>query len=65
MFLHFLLLFKKKIIYLFVFGCAAAWAFSSCGSRGLFFAVAHELFIVVVSLVAELRTATTGHTALG
>ena len=47
-------LFKKTFIYLFIFGCAAAWAFSSCGSRGLFFTVVHELFIVVVS-----------HTALG
>ena len=30
-----------------------AWAFSSCGERGLLFVAVHGLLIVVVSLVAE------------
>ena len=30
-----------------------AWAFSSCGERGLFFVVVHGLLIAVASLVAE------------
>ena len=30
-----------------------AWAFSSCGERGLLFVAVHELLIVVASLVAE------------
>ena len=30
-----------------------AWAFSSCGERGLLFAAVHGLLIVVASLVVE------------
>ena len=30
-----------------------AWAFSSCGERGLFFVVVRGLLIAVASLVAE------------
>ena len=30
-----------------------AWAFSSCGERGLLFLAVRRLFIVVASLVAE------------
>ena len=30
-----------------------AWAFSSCGNRGILFVAVHGLLIVVVSLVAE------------
>ena len=30
-----------------------AWAFSSCGERGLLFVAAHGLLIAVASLVAE------------
>ena len=44
------------IIYLFLaalgLGCCA-WAFSSCGERGLLFVAVHGLLVVVVSLVAE------------
>ena len=32
-----------------------AWAFSSCGERGLLFVAVHGLLIVVASLVAEHR----------
>ena len=32
-----------------------AWAFSSCGKRGLVFTAVHALLIVVASLVAEHR----------
>ena len=43
-------------IYLFLAAlglCCCAWAFSSCGERGLLFVVVHGLLIVVASLVAE------------
>ena len=33
--------------------CCCAWAFSSCGERGLLFVVVHGLLIAVASLVAE------------
>ena len=33
--------------------CCCAWAFSSCGERGLLFVVVRGLVIVVASLVAE------------
>ena len=33
--------------------CCCAWAFSSCGERGLLFIVVHGLLIAVASLVAE------------
>ena len=29
--------------------CCCAWAFSSCGERGLLFIAVHRLFIVVAS----------------
>ena len=49
--------FFKKFIYLFYFWLccilAAAWAFSSCGERGLLFVAVHGLLIAVASLVAE------------
>ena len=32
-----------------------AWAFSSCGKRGLLFIAVRRLLIVVASLVAEYR----------
>ena len=51
-------LFLKKFIYLFmaVLGLhCCAWAFSSCGERGLLFIAVHGLLIVVASLVAEHR----------
>ena len=33
--------------------CCCAWAFSSCGERGLLFVVVRRLLTVVASLVAE------------
>ena len=33
--------------------CCRAWAFSSCGERGLLFLALRGLLIVVASLVAE------------
>ena len=33
--------------------CCCAWAFSSCGERGLLFVAVHGLLIAVASLVAE------------
>ena len=49
-----------KIIYLFIYFFLAAlglhccaWAFSSCGERGLLFIAAHRFLIVVASLVVE------------
>ena len=51
---------KNKFIYLFVYLfmavlglCCCAWAFSSCGERGLLFIAVRGLLIVVASLVAE------------
>ena len=47
---------KMYLFYLFlaVLGlCCCAWAFSSCGERGLLFVVVHGLLIAVASLVAE------------
>ena len=35
--------------------CCCAWAFSSCGERGLLFIVARRLLIAVASLVVEHR----------
>ena len=46
----------KKFIYLFLAAlglCCCAWAFSSCGERGLLFVVVHGLLSAVASLVAE------------
>ena len=50
----------KKLINLFVYLflaalglCCYAWAFSSCGERGLLFVAVRGLLIVVASLVAE------------
>ena len=42
-------------IYLFlaVLGLCCAWAFSSCGERGLLFVAARGLLTAVASLVAE------------
>ena len=50
--------FLNKFIYLFlaVLGlCCCAWAFSSCGERGLLFVAVHGLLVAVPSLVAEHR----------
>ena len=52
--------FKLILFYLFlilaVLGlCCCAWAFSSCGERGLLFAAVRGLLIAVASLVAEYR----------
>ena len=33
--------------------CCRAWAFSSCGERGLLFAAVRRLLIAVASLVVE------------
>ena len=46
------------LFYLFIFGCVGssllcAWAFSSCGERGLLFVAVLGLLIAVASLVAE------------
>ena len=51
-------LFIYLFIYLFIFGCVGslllcAWAFSSCGERGLLFVAVRRLLIAVASLVAE------------
>ena len=49
-------LFKNLFIYLFLAAlglCFCAWAFSSCGDRGLLFVAVHGLLIVVASLVTE------------
>ena len=43
-------------IYLFLAAlglCCCAWAFSSCGERGLLFVAVHGFLIAVTSLVAE------------
>ena len=43
-------------IYLFLAAlglCCCAWAFSSCGERGLLFIVVRRLLVAVASLVAE------------
>ena len=48
--------FKKNYLFLFldVLGlCCCAWAFPSCGERGLLFVVVPGLLVVVASLVAE------------
>ena len=56
-----LLFFKNKFIYfiylfLAVFGFhCCAWAFSSCGERGLLFVAVHGLLIAVASLVSGAR----------
>ena len=48
---------KKKLIYLFIFGCIGSSllyaGFSSCGKQGLLFIVVRGLLIVVASLGAE------------
>ena len=52
-------LFFKIFIYLFYLFlaalglCCCAWAFSSCGERGLLFVAVHGLLIAVASLVVE------------
>ena len=49
--------FKFFFIYLFIFGCigssCCAWAFPSCGERGLLFVEVRGLLIAVASLVVE------------
>ena len=48
--------FFNLFIYLFLAALGlrcCAWAFSSCGERGLLFVVVHRLLIAVASLVAE------------
>ena len=50
--------FFNRFIYLFLAALGlhcCAWAFSSCGERGLLFIVVRGLLIVVASLVAEHR----------
>ena len=45
-----------KLIYLFLAAlglCCCAWAFSSCGERGLLSLAVHRFLIAVASLVAE------------
>ena len=52
------LLFSFKLINLFLAALGlrcCAWAFSSCGERGLLFVVVRRLLIEVASLVAEHR----------
>ena len=47
---------KNKFIYLFLAALGlrcCAWAFSSCGERGLLFVGVRRLLIAVASLVAE------------
>ena len=54
--LSFFFFFFFKFIYLFlaVFGLrCCAWAFSSCGERGLLFGAMHGLLTAVASLVVE------------
>ena len=59
--IYFHCLFKNLfiiIIYYYYFMVAlglhcCAWAFSSCGERGLLFSAVHGLLIAVASLVAE------------
>ena len=59
LFLALLTFFKKinLLNLLFIFGCDGsfycAWAFSSCGERGLLFVLVCRLLIGVASLVAE------------
>ena len=51
-----MLLFFKKLIYLLLAALGllcCAWAFSSCGERGLLFVAVRGLLIAVASLVAE------------
>ena len=53
------LFFLNKFIYLFIYLlaalglCCCAWAFSSCGERGLLFVAVHRFLIAVASLVVE------------
>ena len=52
--------FYKFIYFIYVFLAAlglhcCAWAFSSCGERGLLFVAVRRLLIAVASLVAEHR----------
>ena len=56
----FCFVFLNKLIYLFIYLLFAelglpccAWAFSSCGERGLLFVVVLGLLIAVASLVVE------------
>ena len=49
-------LFSNKFIYLFLAAldlCCCAWAFSSCGERGLLFVAVHGLLTLVASLIVE------------
>ena len=51
-------LFFKIYLFIYLFLAAlglhcCAWAFSSCGERGLLLVVVHELLIVVASLIVE------------
>ena len=51
---HLLFLINLFILFLAALGLrCCAWAFSSCGERGLLFVVVHRLLIAVASLVAE------------
>ena len=48
--------FFSNLLFLAVLGlCYCAWAFSSCGERGLLFVVECRLLIAVASLAAEHR----------
>ena len=53
--IFFLFLTNLFIYYFWLHWVFVAWAFSSCGERGLLFIVVHGLLIVVASLVAEHR----------
>ena len=61
-------IFLNKFIYLFLFalglrGCA--WAFSSCGERGLLFLAVCGLLVAVASLVAEHGSRSVGFSSCG
>ena len=54
----FFFFFNKFILFIYLFLAAlclhcCAWAFSSCGERGLLFVAVRRLLIAVASLVAE------------
>ena len=52
--LHYYFKIKIYLFFLAVLGlCCCAWAFSSCGERGLLFVAVRGLLIAVASLVAE------------
>ena len=59
---------KNKFIYLFLAAlglCCCAWAFSSCGERGLLFVAVHGPLTAVASLVAEHSSRHVGFSSRG